>query len=635
MMEFNTPQVKSTDENNESDTKRFIYTVNEDAENSNDDTKYSTSDTRSECQKDESGEYGKTRDNDTAVTNEAGRKEDVQENLVNSIECSDYRDVSAGKTNDANRSEGLNENEVESDDNYHYATIVETTILDGTDETIDDKDHEETTKETKVLDGGWGWMIVLGVLLLRTVIGGIQRSSGLFYVKFLEQFGGTASKTAWVTSLSMTCRLLIGPLASVLCNRFSVRKLSYFGGVMYVIGIHISAYATSLVYMYFSYGVISGIGRAFLLTPCVMLLGEYFDKRRSLAFGLASAGFGLGGFAITPTVELMFQQYGFRGTYILLSGVACHIFICIGLFRPGKSVDMTRKIKSPKDEELNARDNGHLASHVSSSGSVHLARSPDKIGVASNIDSAEAPMLQKQPTRSHKANAYAYDKDEDEFQVKQKVNNPKKRKIISFSILKDVRFVTLCIAQFIFTLPTAGLFLPALAKSRGLTDIQAASLLSIIAGCDTVFRILSGFVLDLKALRKMRPYIFNAVTYAQCIPLFVMPSLKNFEEYAVVCTVHGALMGIKQAQRSVILVDILGFNKLASSFSFMLMAQGLGTLIGPPLNGYLKDKYGKYDYTFYFGGTAILVGGTILLAGNIRNTVTKRQKKGQIQTKDS
>lgn len=40
--------------------------------------------------------------------------------------------------------------------------------------------------------------------------GGFARSSGLFYVKFLERFDGSAAGTAWVTSLSATVRLLIG-----------------------------------------------------------------------------------------------------------------------------------------------------------------------------------------------------------------------------------------------------------------------------------------------------------------------------------------------------------------------------------------------------------------------------------------
>lgn len=43
--------------------------------------------------------------------------------------------------------------------------------------------------------------------------------------------------------------------------------------------------------------------------------------------------------------------------------------------------------------------------------------------------------------------------------------------------------------------------------------------------------------------------------------------------------------GLKTAQRQVILVDILGVDKLPSSFAFMLTTEGLATLIGPPVAG--------------------------------------------------
>ena len=45
---------------------------------------------------------------------------------------------------------------------------------------------------------------------------------------------------------------------SVLCNRYSRRKLLYLGAAVYAVGLHISAYAESLSYMYFSYGLVSG-----------------------------------------------------------------------------------------------------------------------------------------------------------------------------------------------------------------------------------------------------------------------------------------------------------------------------------------------------------------------------------------
>ncbi|XP_052214875.1 monocarboxylate transporter 4-like isoform X2 [Dreissena polymorpha] len=491
------------------------------------------------------------------------------------------------------------------------------------DDPVNNGDISKEIQRRKAPDGGWGWFIVLGCLLLRTVVGGIQRSSGLFYVKFLERFDGTASQTAWVSSLSMTVRLLVGPIVSILCNRVSCRKLCYLGAVLYVLGLHVSAYATSLLFLYLSYGCLAGIGRAFVLTPGTLLLSDYFNKRRSLAFGLASAGFGIGGFAIAPTIEVMFQHYGFSGTYILLSGIACELFVCISLFRP-LSVTTNRKKESLKEEE---KSEVSLQDHViqTEADATEDMRTDINDDIQNTNESEhiveQVPMLTINGVHTESS-------VKGELEAKtQKNETSAKKKLINFSVLKDVRFVTLCIAAFVFHLPTRGLFLPALAKAKGLTDIQTAYMLSIIAGSDTVFRVVSGFVLDVKSLRSLRPYIYNAVSFVQCIPMFLFPTLHTFEQFAAVCCLEGVIMGLKTAQRQVILVDILGVDKLPTSFAFMLTTEGLATLIGPPVAGYLKDTYGVYDYSFYFGGCAILFGAMILACGNIRNYITKRHKK--------
>ena len=46
--------------------------------------------------------------------------------------------------------------------------------------------------------------------------------------------------------------------------------------------------------------------------------------------------------------------------------------------------------------------------------------------------------------------------------------------------------------------------------------------------------------------------------------------------------------GAYVAQKSVILMDMLGAERLASSFGLLSFFQGLGNLVGPPLSGKLR-----------------------------------------------
>ncbi|KHJ98402.1 hypothetical protein OESDEN_01610, partial [Oesophagostomum dentatum] len=63
---------------------------------------------------------------------------------------------------------------------------------------------------------------------------------------------------------------------------------------------------------------------------------------------------------------------------------------------------------------------------------------------------------------------------------------------------------------------------------------------------------------------------------------------------------------------SVILVDLLGLEKLTNAFGLLLLWQGIGTVFGPPVAGYLADLSNTYTWTFIFCGINLLVGVNIL-----------------------
>lgn len=56
--------------------------------------------------------------------------------------------------------------------------------------------------------------------------------------------------------------------------------------------------------------------------PSVIGVGHYFDKRRSLATGIAVCGGGVGTFCIAPLSKYLLQEYGWRGAHLIL-GTLC------------------------------------------------------------------------------------------------------------------------------------------------------------------------------------------------------------------------------------------------------------------------------------------------------------------------
>lgn len=78
-----------------------------------------------------------------------------------------------------------------------------------------------------------------------------------------------------------------------------------------------------------------------------------------------------------------------------------------------------------------------------------------------------------------------------------------------------------------------------------------------------------------------------------------------------------------------ILVDLLGMEKLTNAFGLLLLFQGVASLIGPPIAGMLYDGLKSYDPGFYVAGSMIAVSGIMLFRiPAIKRWAQKRQQNG-------
>lgn len=167
-----------------------------------------------------------------------------------------------------------------------------------------------------------------------------------------------------------------------------------------------------------------------------------------------------------------------------------------------------------------------------------------------------------------------------------------KKPLLDLSLFKNFAFSALCIQLFLFTISfnSAFVFLPALAKERGITQLEGAYLLSILGIFDGISRIVMSSVLDLKRVKPYRLIIYNCVMFFVSLVSLLMPSSWKFWHFAILSGLYGVLSGTYISQKSVVVVDILGVESLSSSFGLLLMFQGLSGFIGPTVGGKGSSK---------------------------------------------
>ncbi|KAL7640187.1 UNVERIFIED_CONTAM: hypothetical protein RMT77_009601 [Armadillidium vulgare] len=190
-----------------------------------------------------------------------------------------------------------------------------------------------TEFERRAPDGGWGWVVVFASFMVHCIADGVTMSFGVLYVEFLNYFEESKSLTSWIGSLFMAIPLLAGPLASLLTDRYGCRTVTIWGAVISCIGFFISSFANSIMVLFLTVGVITGIGLAVCYVAAIVIVAFYFEKYRSLATGIAVAGSGIGTFIFAPIIQHLLDVYEWRGCLMILSGIFLNMAVCGTLMR--------------------------------------------------------------------------------------------------------------------------------------------------------------------------------------------------------------------------------------------------------------------------------------------------------------
>ncbi|KAG5889291.1 hypothetical protein JTB14_031938 [Gonioctena quinquepunctata] len=221
----------------------------------------------------------------------------------------------------------------------------------------------ERTKQ-KIPDGGWGWLVVLACFIINMLSDGVGFTFGLLYIEFLNEFGASKSATSWIGSLFMALPLITGPIGSALVDKYGCRSMTILGGIICTLGLTLSSYARSIGVMYLTFGVIGGLGLTLCFVTAVVSIAFWFEKRRTLALGLAASGTGFGTAIYSPIATWFLREFGWRGTVLLTAGFFANLCVCGALMRDPDWIieeeEKERKLKKRRQSSTSSIDTqGH------------------------------------------------------------------------------------------------------------------------------------------------------------------------------------------------------------------------------------------------------------------------------------
>lgn len=197
--------------------------------------------------------------------------------------------------------------------------------------------HTPTVLLEEPPDGGYGWICTLCVALINAHTWGLNSSYGVFLSFYLSSNvypGATSLEFAFVGGLSISCAMLVAPLATLLLRRVGIHATLLLGAVVQAGGLVAASFATHIWHLFLTQGAAFGFGMGFLFVGSVGVPSQWFTTRRSLANGLAACGSGFGGLLYSLATGALLRSLGlawcFRVLGILALGVNA---LCIAFLR--------------------------------------------------------------------------------------------------------------------------------------------------------------------------------------------------------------------------------------------------------------------------------------------------------------
>lgn len=235
---------------------------------------------------------------------------------------------------------------------------------------VNDLSHESLGKGT-----ARRWGVVAACSALMAMSSGGWYTGSLFFVAIIKEFGWNYASTASIFSFFTVLYGAWGILIGQLVDRFGPRSVVLGGGLLLPLALLGSGSAHALWHLYVTHSLLTALGLAATsYVPVSLILTRRFQKERGLAFGIASAGVGIGILVLVPLTQALISLWGWRVAYRGLAIIASFVILPVGFFALRDETGGLPSDKGPRVATTPAIVSGACPSHESTLISAFLSR---------------------------------------------------------------------------------------------------------------------------------------------------------------------------------------------------------------------------------------------------------------------
>lgn len=184
--------------------------------------------------------------------------------------------------------------------------------------------------EDEAPDGGWvAWRQVIAGHFINAISCGYSATFGIYQLYYTEALNLPAAQIAWIGSFQIFLNSLVCLIGGSLCDAGYARHCVWAGALCVLIGTFMTSIATEYYQIFLAQGVLQGFGLGLMYMPSTAVVSSYFNRKRSLALTIASAGTGTGSIVFPATVQFLIPKIGFAWA-VRCSGFVAVVICVIG-----------------------------------------------------------------------------------------------------------------------------------------------------------------------------------------------------------------------------------------------------------------------------------------------------------------
>ncbi|KAI7803729.1 monocarboxylate transporter 6 [Triplophysa rosa] len=417
-------------------------------------------------------------------------------------------------------------------------------------------------------DGDWGWVVLAATVLVLALTLAFPSCIGIFYKDLQNDFQASNTETSWVPAIMMAVLHAGGPICSVLVECCGCRATIIIGGFLSGLGMAASSFARTMVELYITAGIITGMGFSLSFQPSITMVGQYFVHRRAFANALSSTGTALGLSTLPLLANALRSRFGWRGSFLILGGVLLNCCVCGAVMRPLGA--------KPKTQERTKHTDNRL--------SIHQEREGLKGRLRTTL-STFMPFL---------------------------------RRHMAFDLLRsNLRFrayalgVSWMMVGFVVPL----VYLVPYATAHGVDQDQAALLMAILGLVNIMVRPAAALVFGLPCFQGSRifVYLFAIAVLINGLSNCICGMVTSFSVLLSYVIIFGFSMSLIGCLLFTVLMETVEMSRFPSALGLISIMESIMLLIGPPLAGVLVDSTKQYSYVFFACGVTGSTAGLFIM----------------------